>query len=52
LDEIFGGKDYNFKEQRFLEMMGSFKALKILEIHIRLLLEREKEMIVSLITLL
>jgi hypothetical protein len=49
LDDIFGGKDYNFKEQR---IVGSFKALEMLEIHIWLLLEREKEMCVPLITLL
>lgn len=41
-----------FSAQRFFEMVGRFKALKALEIHIPSLLEREKEMVVPLITLL
>jgi len=52
LDSSFGEENYNFSPQRFLEIVGSFKALKKLETHISPLLERGNEMVVPLISLL
>jgi hypothetical protein len=50
--ELDSREDYTFSPQRFLEIVGSFKALKKLETHISALLERGNEMVVPLISLL
>jgi hypothetical protein len=43
LDSSFGGEHHNLFAQRFLEIVGSFKALKNQQNQIWTLLERKKE---------